>query len=200
MLDPYLNGLSDHPLGCPLIDDDTMRAHFRACDELGVDVACHAIGDGAVRRILDLDEELAGVLGRTPKGTLRVEHAQFVHPTDIDRLPERARDTRRVVIGMQPSHLLTDIEAVRRFTPHAESRVFALRSIVDAYAVAGRDPDLHVELGSDTPVVSPAPGDTLLGACTRRRVGMPKSEALNPGEAVGEDEMWSLYRAASLPA
>ncbi|MEM1423559.1 MAG: amidohydrolase family protein [Planctomycetota bacterium] len=200
MLDPYAEGLPDHPNGCPLIDDDLMRAHFRVCDGLGVDVACHAIGDAAVRRLLDLDEELATELGRTPRGTLRIEHAQFVHPSDVERLAGRARDTGRVVIGMQPSHLLTDIEAVRRHTPHAESRVFALRSIVDAYAIAGLDPELHVELGSDTPVVSPAPGDTLRGACDRRRAGMPVAEALNPGEAVGEDEAWSLYRARALPA
>ena len=200
MLDPFVDHLPGHPHGCPLIDDATLARHFATCDELGVDIACHAIGDRAVRRLLDADEHLATALGRTPRGTLRLEHAQFVHELDIARLAERAGETRRVVIGMQPSHLLTDIEAVRRFTPHAEGRVFALRSIIDAYAIAGLDPELHVEFGSDTPVVSPAPLDTLLGACARRREGMAEDEALNPGEAIEEGEAWSLYRAAIAPA
>ncbi|GAB4555245.1 MAG: amidohydrolase [Phycisphaerales bacterium] len=197
MLDPYVDGLPDHPRGCPLIDDETLERHARMCDTLGVDLACHAIGDGAVRRLLDLDVRLTSDLGRRPRGTLRIEHAQFVHPDDVQRLPERAGDGRRVIISMQPSHLLTDIEAVRRHTPHAEDRVFPLRSIIDAYAVAGLDPELHVELGSDTPVVSPAPADTIRGACDRIRAGMPEADALNPREAIDEGEAWSLYRAPS---
>lgn len=197
MLDPYVEPIPGHPRGCPLIDDDTMMEHLRRAHAGGYDVACHAIGDGAVRRLLDFDERLAGEVGGTARGTLRLEHAQFVHPDDIARLAERAGRTRRIVVSPQPSHLLTDIEAVRRYTAHAEGWAFPLRSIVEAFAGAGLDPREHVELGSDTPIVRPLPADTILGACARRREGMGEAEALSPAEAIGEDLAWSLYRAPS---
>lgn len=197
MLEPYVDGLADDPCGQWLIDDDTVLAHMRSCDALGEGLACHAIGDAAVRRLLDLDDCLAAELGRLPRHVLRLEHAQFVHPSDIQRIAERIGDGRALVVSPQPSHLLTDIEATRRHAPHAEERAFPLRSIVDSMRAHGVDPARHVVLGSDTPIVSPSPTDTLRAAVDRRREGMNAAEALNPSEAVDDETALSLYRAGA---
>ncbi len=195
MLDPYTEGLPGAPHGSPLIGDDALMDHLRRAHTEGHGVACHAIGDRAVRRLLEAEERLRSEIGRVPRGTLRIEHAQFVHTDDLPRAARLAGTTRRLVLSPQPSHLLTDIEAVRRFAPHAEGRVFPLLSMVEAFADAGLNPVEHIELGSDTPVVRPLPSDTILGACERRRSGMDASEALNPGEAIDEGLAWSLYRS-----
>jgi predicted amidohydrolase YtcJ len=200
MLEPYADPLPGAPRGSALLDDDEILAHFERAEAERFGVAIHAIGDGAVRRILNLDERCAERLGRAPTFTLRLEHAQFVHPSDIERIARAVATGRQMIVSVQPSHLLTDIESVRTHVPGAESRAFPLRSVVEALAGAGVDPAAHVELGSDTPVVRPLPDDTILAACTRRRAGMDASEALNPSERVDEEVAWSLYRAPAQPS
>lgn len=124
-----------------------------------------------------------------PVPALRIEHAQFIHPEDVTEFPKRG-----IVTSMQPCHLLPDIEALRRLTPHAIARVFPLRDLIDAAHRHGVDPAALIWLGSDAPVVPPRPADNLQAATQRRRAGMAATEAIAPEQAIDEEQALDLMR------
>lgn len=174
MLEPYADaataGRASHPSGLAMMSAAEVHEAVRRCDEMGMPLAAHAIGDAAVRCVLDAVEE---VRPRTPG--FRIEHAELVHPDDVPRFAELG-----VICSVQPCHLLYDIEALRRGVPDRLERVLPLRSLIGAGCVPG---ELLV-FGSDAPIVRPDPGDSLQAAVERRRVGMNVSEALGRAESV----------------
>ena len=205
MLEPYADPIPDHPLGTPLMSEREIAGHLRRAQSEGFDVAAHAIGDGAVRRMLDCYEALpeAGG-GRAGKGfTLRVEHAQFLDERDAPRFASLSAGegpgAALAVASLQPSHLLTDVEAIERLVPDRAARAFALRDLWGAAEEAGRSPADLIYLGSDTPVVSPDPNDTLRAAVDRSREG-EGDRAIAPEQAVRRADCLSLMRSPGADA
>jgi len=78
------------------------QAHFDeiaiAADRLGLPVAVHAIGDGAVRMVLNGYEAAIEANGRRDSRN-RIEHIEVVHPDDIPRFKELG-----TIASMQPTH------------------------------------------------------------------------------------------------
>jgi predicted amidohydrolase YtcJ len=207
MLEPFADPIEAHPRGTPLFTDDQLIHHFRWARERHYAVATHAIGDAAVRQVLDCWDAAAsgdtssGGTGLPPVSSsswsdlttpppLRIEHAQFIHPHDIDRFPAMG-----VIASMQPCHLLPDMEALRRLTPHAVDRAFPLRDLLDAGARHGVEPSALLWLGSDAPVVPPSPADNVQAAVHRRRAGMPAGEAIAPEQGIDERLAIALMRS-----
>ena len=119
--------------GEPLFSQDHFDSIAVAADRLGLPVAVHAIGDGAVRMVLNGYEAAIKANGRRDSRN-RVEHIEVVHPGDIPRFKELG-----TVASMQPTHppgsaglplepYLSYIGEDR--WPHA----FAWRTLVDAGA------------------------------------------------------------------
>lgn len=187
MLRPYADPPAAHPCGTPFYTDGELRGFMERMRNRGIDIAAHAIGDGAVRRLLDLWGSFDDASG----STLRIEHAQFVDERDVARFARPG-----VVASLQPCHLLTDIEAIERLVPDRAGRAFPLRELVDAYRSAGMDPAANILLGSDTPVVRPDPADNLIAAVERRRPGMDASRAVGMNQAITRDECAALMRPA----
>ena len=73
----------------------------RAAVGAGIMVLTHAIGDHAIRDVLDVYEKLRREAIRIP---LRIEHVQHLHPDDLPRF--RALD---VIASMQPIHATSDM-------------------------------------------------------------------------------------------
>jgi hypothetical protein len=96
MLDDY----PDRPgwRGDPLFS----QAHFNdvatAADRLGLQIAVHAIGDGAVRMVLDGYETARKANGKRDSRH-RIEHIEVVHPDDIPRFKKLG-----VLASMQTCH------------------------------------------------------------------------------------------------
>ncbi|TVQ78860.1 MAG: hypothetical protein EA380_05390, partial [Phycisphaeraceae bacterium] len=206
MLHPFADPIAEHPCGTPLLEDGFIReAMIRGARE-GFDVTAHAIGDGAVRRMLDLYESLDA----DERGlTLRIEHAQFVDEADVERFPPGRRTPEtpgnrttgsnppgRVIASMQPCHLLADIEALHRLVPGRIDRAFPVRDLVEAAEAHGVRAEEVVWFGSDTPVVDPSPSDNVQAAVHRRRAGMPADAMVAPGQAVDEATAVRLMRSA----
>ncbi len=67
------------------------QAHFNeiatAADKLGLQIAVHAIGDGAVRMVLNGYEAASKANGKRDSRN-RVEHVEVIHPDDIPRFAE----------------------------------------------------------------------------------------------------------------
>lgn len=149
--------------------------------EAGFPLSIHAIGDGAVRAVIDVLSEFKGFQEtRVVRGTRlphRIEHVQLIHPTDLERLARLG-----AVASMQPVHLFTDWQVADRAWGARARYAYALRSLLQR--------GVPLAFGSDAPV---APLNPLLGiyaAVTRQdEAGMPPGgwypeERLTVAEAV----------------
>ncbi len=182
MLHPFADPLPHHPRGTPMMTAAEIEAAIGLCGGLGVGLAAHAIGDGAVRSVLDAVERV-----RPRACRVRVEHAEIVDAADVPRFARLG-----VACSVQPCHLLTDVEALRRLLPHRLDRVLPLRELIDA----GCEPGRLLLFGSDTPIVRPDPSDSILAATARRRAGEPPEAAIAPEQAITEAEAWACFAAS----
>jgi predicted amidohydrolase YtcJ len=96
MVEPY----ADKPGDCGegLFTPERFREIAIEADRRGLQIAVHAIGDGAVRAVLDGYEAAQRANGRRDSRH-RVEHIEVVHPDDIPRFAELG-----VIASMQPPH------------------------------------------------------------------------------------------------
>ncbi|MCW5757841.1 MAG: amidohydrolase family protein [Phycisphaeraceae bacterium] len=181
MLHPFADGRHEHPSGMRLMSDKQIEDAIRLCVGEGLQLAAHAIGDAAVRAVLDAAERV-----RAPRGTVRIEHAEVIDEADVPRFAELG-----VIASVQPCHLLYDIEALRRACPHRLDRVQPLRELIDSGLKPGRD----ILFGSDTPIVRPDPEDSILAATNRGRADMARAEGIAPSQAISEAEAWACFDA-----
>ncbi|RME98952.1 MAG: amidohydrolase [Chloroflexi bacterium] len=127
-------------------------------DRLGLQMAVHAVGDGAVRRTLD--GFAAARQANGPRDSRhRVEHIELIHPDDLPRFAQLG-----VIASMQPAHApLTGSDPdpwLRRIEPGRWACSFAWQTIRQAGA--------RLAFGSDWPVASANPLDGLYFARNRQ--------------------------------
>lgn len=165
MLEPY----ADRPgwSGTLLMTPERLREDLRLCRENGLKPLVHAIGDRAVRVVLDAILSL----GRFPAGLApRVEHAQTIADADLPRFAESG-----AIASMQPNHLWTDIDVASVALGDRSRLMFRCASLMKH--------GVPMIFGTDAPVEEP---DPLLGvtlATERRRPG--RSEApFHPEECI----------------
>ncbi len=158
MVEPY----ADKPGDCGegLFTPETFRAVAVEADRRGLQIAVHAIGDGAVRAVLD-GYEAARQENGVRDSRHRIEHIEVVHTDDILRFAELG-----VIASMQPPHPpgcagLPLEPTVSRIGRYRWPLSYAWRTLRDAGA--------HICFASDWPV---SPIDPLIGieaAVTRKR-------------------------------
>lgn len=181
MLRPYIDPIPGHPRGTPLVTPEVLDEAVRVCDDLGVPLAVHAIGDGAVRAVLDaIERNRPSTLG------FRIEHAEIIDEADVPRFAALG-----VVCSVQPCHLLYDIEALRRYLPDRVDRVMPMRELVES----GCEPGVLLWFGSDVPIVRPHPEDSIRAAVHRRRVGMAADDAIGLRQVIDEADAWAAFEA-----
>lgn len=152
-----LEDYSDEPLnrGILMKSPEALCGEIRPWRERGFQIAVHAIGDAAVREVLDVYERL-GAEGLSLDARNRVEHAQVISPADMSRFAALG-----AIASMQFKHCTSDM-------PWAEARLgrdriagaYAWRSLVDA--------GVHVPGGSDFPVEPISPFLGIHAAVTRQ--------------------------------
>ena len=156
--------------------------------EKGFQIAVHAIGDAAVREVLDVYERI-GAAYPAPGARPRVEHAQVVSPDDIARFAKL-----RVIPSMQFIHCTSDMSWVgERLGAERIAGAYAWRSLL---AAGSRIPG-----GSDFPVESTNPFLGIHAAVTRQNLaGQPAGgwrgeQRLMVDEAVGAYTIDAAYAA-----
>lgn len=179
MLRPYADAPPDRPCGMAMMSPDEIADAVRRVDALGLPLAAHAIGDGAVRNVLDAIER---VRPRTP--AFRVEHAELIDARDVPRFAALG-----VIASVQPCHLLADVEALGRAVPDRLDRVLPVRDLL----ASGLQPGQGVVFGSDVPIVRAEPGDSVRAAVHRRRAGDPPEQAVSPDQAIDEATAWACF-------
>jgi predicted amidohydrolase YtcJ len=95
--------LSDYPdkpgeRGTPIVDAARFKQICIDADRQGLQICVHAVGDGAVRMVLDGYEAARDANGQRDSRH-RIEHIDTIHPDDIPRLKELG-----VIASMQPVH------------------------------------------------------------------------------------------------
>lgn len=208
MLAPF----SDDPAnsGIPRRTPEELTKMVVERDKEGWQIALHAIGDRANRMALDGFAEAWKRQGgysimsppekqMTPNGVLdelgltwnsprhRVEHAQVVNPADFKRFAELG-----IIASMQPTHAISD----KRW---ADSRLGEYR-VLGAYAWhLMKSYNVHVPFGTDFPVESINPYQTLYAAVSRQDAegnplgGWQPQERLSIAEAIRCHTFESAY-------
>lgn len=169
MLEPFTDAPNDR--GLLLNDLDDMRAWIGGADAAGLQVLVHAIGDSAIRDLLDIYLETANRNGERDR-RFRMEHAQHIAPQDIGRFAPQ-----QVIASMQPYHAIDDGRwAEQVIGPQRARTTYAFRALLDAGA--------RVAFGSDWSVAPATPIEGIYAAVTRRTL-----DDANPGGWIAEQKI-----------
>tara|TARA_R110000787_G_scaffold44093_15_gene108099 strand:+ start:1105 stop:2775 length:1671 start_codon:yes stop_codon:yes gene_type:complete len=175
LIEPY----SDRPdtSGLALMNPEDLAAIMARADAAGVQLAIHAIGDLADRRILEAVE--AG--GYDASHRWRIEHAQNFALADIPRVGADG-----LVASMQPSHAIGDLFfAPSRLGMDRLAGAYAWRSLWDSGAVVAGGSDAPVEVGS--PLIE------FYAAVSRKSLKGESAEGWHPEQALTRDEALALF-------
>lgn len=186
MIHRYVDPLPDAPRGRCMISPAALDAQIRAADALGLPLAIHAIGDGAVRTVLDCIERV----GPATPG-FRIEHCELIDRADVPRFSKLG-----VTASVQPCHLLADVETLNRSVCHRLARVLPLKELLESGLIPGHlghDGRAGLVFGSDVPIVRADPEDSVQAAVRRRRAGAPIEDAIAFPQALSEEEAWSCF-------
>ncbi len=157
-----------------------MRSWIGNADAAGLQVMVHAIGDRAIRDLLDIYVEVADENGPRDR-RFRIEHAQHIHPDDIARFA--AQD---VIASMQPYHAIDDGRwADRVIGPERALTTYAFRSLHDAGA--------RLAFGSDWFVAPAKPLEGIYAAVTRRTLDGAHPDGWVPSQKISVEEALHAY-------
>ncbi len=178
MLEPFTDAPDDSGFLINSVDD--MRTWVRDADAAGLHIVVHAIGDSAIRDLLDIYLDVVESNGERDR-RFRMEHAQHIHRDDLPRFA--AHD---VIASMQPYHAIDDGRwAERVIGPERAETTYAFRSLIDSGA--------RVAFGSDWYV---APASPILGihaAVTRQTLGGDHPEGWVPQQKITVEEALRAY-------
>ncbi|MSP15143.1 MAG: amidohydrolase [Myxococcales bacterium] len=186
LLAPYADGSGASP--APHLDSALLLAQLTEADALGLDVAYHAIGDAAVRSVLD------AVAAARAQGLLvdrrpRIEHIEVVDAADLARFAALG-----VAAVMMPRHAEPGDEPdggvwSNKVGPARLPLTFAFRSLLDAGA--------PLAFSSDWPVVGLAALPGLAVAATRQGADGKPAAGWVPGQRISIDEAITAYTAGA---
>jgi len=155
MLEPFEGEPGNY--GVEVVAPAEIARLARRAEQAGLRLAVHAIGDRAVREVLDVFEALRRE-GAPPDGLSlphRIEHVQVIHPADLPRLSSCG-----VVASMQPVHVMTDWVTADRVWGRRARYAYAFRSLLQHGA--------RLTFGSDAPVAPLNPMLGIYAALTRQ--------------------------------
>lgn len=182
LLAPY----SDKPdtTGIPMLEREETLAIARQVYKARKQLCTHAIGDAAARFVLDLYAE---VLKGPNDLRWRMEHAQLVHPDDLQRFAQYS-----IVPSVQPTHPTSD----HRWLP---DRLGPERLAYSCKLETFRQLTGRVPIGSDFPVEGVNPLLGFYAAITRQDVhgnpsgGFLPAEKLSRPDALRGLTLWNAW-------
>lgn len=178
LIAPY----SDRPdtSGLALMEPDDLAAIMARAHAASVQLAIHAIGDLANRRILEAVE--AGGYDATHRW--RIEHAQVFAVEDLMRAGNNG-----LIASMQPSHAIGDLFfAPARLGMDRLVGAYAWKTLLDnGTVIAG---------GSDAPVEVGTPQIEFYAAISRKSLQGESAEGWHPEQALSREQALALFTSA----
>lgn len=178
MLAPYHGEPNNY--GVIVTQREEMLELVSRASAAGIPSTVHAIGDAAVRNVLDVYEEVrkeeAARSERPDQRRHRIEHVQLIHPDDLGRLAAM-----KIVASIQPIHATSDWEMADTYWGDRSQLAYNARAQLDLGA--------PVAFGSDSPVDTFKPLEGIYAAVARRRPdGSPGPEGWYPENRLTMDE------------
>jgi len=168
-LEPFTDAPEDK--GFLINEVDDLREWVTEADAAGLQIMVHAIGDSAIRDLLDIYLDAVDANGERDR-RFRMEHAQHIHPDDIERFA-----VQDIIASMQPYHAIDDGRwAERVIGPDRAKTTYAFNALMNAGA--------RVTFGSDWTVAPASPFEGIYAAVTRRTL-----DGENPGGWVPEQKI-----------
>ena len=153
LLEPYADKANF--TGQNTTDIEEVKRIAQMADDHNMQLCVHAIGDRANKEVLDIIESHHDT---SSNKRWRVEHAQHLNPTDIQRFAETG-----AIASMQTIHCTSD-------APFVVKRLGVLRAKIGAYAwKALLNAGVTIINGTDTPVEDVDPLENYYAAVTRTR-------------------------------
>jgi len=178
MLEPFADAPDDKGFLINTLDD--MRDWVTGADAAGLQVMVHAIGDSAIRDLLDIYLDAVEANGDRDR-RFRMEHAQHIHPDDIERFA-----VQNIIASMQPYHAIDDGRwAEKVIGAQRAGTTYAFRSLIDAGA--------KVSFGSDWSVAPATPIEGIYAAVTRRTLDGANPAGWVPEQIVGVEDALHAY-------
>jgi predicted amidohydrolase YtcJ len=185
MLEPFTDAPGDRGLFVNTPED--LYAWTSGADKAGLHVMIHAIGDRAIRTLLDTYARVAQENGPRDR-RFRIEHAQHIAPSDLPRFA--AQD---VIASMQPYHAIDDGRWADKVIGAERARgTYAFRSLIDRGAT--------LAFGSDWFVAPPTPLEGIYGAVTRRTIDDRNPDGWVPEQKITVEEALRAYTSGSARA
>jgi len=177
-LEPFTDAPEDR--GFLINELSDMSEWILNADAAGLHVMVHAIGDSAIRDLLDLYLDAEDANGPRDR-RFRIEHAQHIHPDDIERFA-----VQNVIAAMQPYHAIDDGRwAEKVIGPERAKTTYAFRSLIDSGA--------HVAFGSDWFVAPATPLEGIYAAVTRRTLDDANPYGWVPEQKVTVEQALRAY-------
>jgi len=178
----FLESYTDTPgdSGFMLASLDDLHTWIAGADAAGLQLNVHAIGDKAIRDLLDIYYDVAQANG--PKDRrFRMEHAQHIHPDDIQRFA-----IQDVIASMQPYHAIDDGRwAEDVIGAERINTTYAFESLIDSGA--------HVAFGSDWYVAPASPLQGIYAAVTRRTLDDENPGGWVPQQKISVEQALRAY-------
>ena len=177
-LEPYTDLTTDSGLFVNSSED--LYNWVLKSDSAGIQVSIHAIGDRAIRFLLDTYEMVEKENGDRDR-RFRIEHSQHIAPSDIERYARL-----NVIASMQPYHAIDDGRwAEPLIGPERMKTTYAFRSLLDTGAI--------VAFGSDWPVAPATPLEGIYAAVTRRTLDDKNPDGWVPEQKITVEEALKAY-------
>ncbi len=165
MSNPY----SDGSYGFLTWNEEKLKAIILKAANYGISSTVHAIGDKCNTIVI---KALTEAMDKTELNKLfRVEHAQFIQTSDINKLSDY-----NIYTAMQPIHMKYDITNIHKFLPSSESLAYRIRDIVES--------GIKVGFGSDTPVAEINPFHCIYSAISRKAGNRPDEQTWFPDQVI----------------
>ncbi|RLE71959.1 MAG: amidohydrolase, partial [Thermoprotei archaeon] len=156
-----------------LIDAARLAVIFKSAEERGLEVAVHAIGDGAI-------EEVLKAVRKSGFKKARIEHASLTPPDVIERIAEL-----EIPVSVQPHFILSDWWITERLGTRRTRWVYAYKSLLAR--------GVKVMGSSDAPVEPLNPWLGIYAAVDRGRREKLNIWRFSNQEALGTREALQLY-------
>ncbi len=177
---PYVGEPKNVGLAMEVVTDGSLKKWSLESDKAKLQLSIHAIGDSANALMLDMFEEIVNTNPAWDR-RLRIEHAQHVLPSDVDRFAKL-----NVIASAQPYHAIDDgCWAEKRIGKERLKDIYPFKSFLNS--------GVKLCFGSDWSV---APINAILGiyaAVTRRTLDDKNPDGWIPEQKISVEDAIKCY-------